>query len=584
MAQVTTGTTGITLASSTPVATGAPTFRCYSGTVATPGTDITGACNLTFSNAGFFVSVPDHVSCTTQPLTITAAKTDDVTKKCVPAFDSGASRNIKLRFAYDNPASGTVVPTVGSADPPISALATGSDLTLAMTFTGGAATTNFRYTDAGRLTVSASYTGSVATGDSGLTMSTASNPAFVVAPASFALSGIPAAPLTAGSPFNVTVTAKNNCGNTTNNFGQETPTAATATLTSSNHTPGLGNATAINQTVSGFSSGAKSVNTTWNEVGTIDLTSTTSNYLGSTLNVTGSVAGVGRFKPAYFDTLVTPGCGAFTYAGLNVTGPPAYSLAGQPFTVTVKAKRFGGDATNATNTANYAGATWAKAVTLSDAASGTGTLTNGSLAATDFSSGSGSRADVNYSFPNKLTAPYTLAVRATDADTPAVSSSGHAEVSTEMRSGRLRLFNAFGSEKADIQLPVQAQYWSGSSWVLNSADSCTNVAASAFVLSGAPAGTSASAVAIGSGNGMLTLSKPNPATTANVDVAINLGATGAALASCVIASGGTAANLPWLRSQNGSCAATFDRDPSARATFGIYAPETRKTIHIRELY
>ena len=44
------------------------------------------------------------------------------------------------------------------------------------------------------------------------------------------------------------------------------------------------------------------------------------------------------------------------------------------------------------------------------------------------------------------------------------------------------------------------------------------------------------------------------------------------------------AEVPWLRSQNGNCAATYDRDPSARASFGVYAPETRKTVHIREGY
>ncbi|MBK6638246.1 MAG: hypothetical protein IPG34_11610 [Rhodocyclaceae bacterium] len=213
VAQVTTGTASVTLGASTPSATGAPTFRCFSGTVATPGTDITGACNVTFGNAGLFVNVPHHRSCDVQTLSITAAKTDDTTKKCVPAFDSGASRDIKLRYSYSNPGSGTLAPTVGSANPPVTALATGSDQTLALTFNAGVATTNFRYQDAGSLSIAASYTGSAGTGDAGLTMATILtdtsfiNPV-VVAPQNFPLSGIPTAPLIAGSPFNVTVTAK----------------------------------------------------------------------------------------------------------------------------------------------------------------------------------------------------------------------------------------------------------------------------------------------------------------------------------------------------------------------------------------
>jgi MSHA biogenesis protein MshQ len=42
--------------------------------------------------------------------------------------------------------------------------------------------------------------------------------------------------------------------------------------------------------------------------------------------------------------------------------------------------------------------------------------------------------------------------------------------------------------------------------------------------------------------------------------------------------------MTWLRAQNGNCATTFDRDPSARVTFGIYKPESTKTIHVREIY
>lgn len=160
----------------------------------------------------------------------------------------------------------------------------------------------------------------------------------------------------------------------------------------------------------------------------------------------------------------------------------------------------------------------------------------------------------------------------------------------DVRFGRLRLSNAFGSEKSSLQMQVQAQYWSGRSWVLNAADSLTALPASAFALSKPPGqtqsvNTSASAVSLAGGSGVLTLAKPNPTppTTGSVDVAIDLGVSGNDQ-SCLGSHGGTAAGLPWLRSQNGSCAATYDRDPSARATFGIYSAERRKTVHVRELY
>lgn len=155
---------------------------------------------------------------------------------------------------------------------------------------------------------------------------------------------------------------------------------------------------------------------------------------------------------------------------------------------------------------------------------------------------------------------------------------------TDVRFGRLRLSNAFGSEKSSLQMPVQAQYWSGNSWVLNAADSLTVLSANAFALSGALASnTSASAVNIANGSGVLTLAKPTPTATGSVDVAINLGTSGSDQ-SCLGTHGGIAASLPWLRSRNGSCSLSYDRDPSARATFGIYSAERRKTVHVRELY
>ena len=560
VARTTEGAATITLAASNPAVTA---LRCYAGSVDSPG-NLVSPCNLTFSKSGFFVAVPDHKSCTTQTLTITAAKTDDKTKTCVPAFDNGASRNIALRFAYANPANGAnpaVVPTVGSASPPTTALATATDVSLAMTFSKGVATTNFRYNDAGSLTVSASYTGSAATGDAGLSMATVGASAVIVAPASFAISGIPAAPLTAGSPFDVTVTAKNSCGATTANFGNET-TAATALLTSSNPLPALGNATAISKTLTDFAKGVASTTLTWNEVGTVDITATTSAYLGSALDVVGTQAAVGRFKPAYFDTIVSHGCsGVFTYAGLTT---PA--IAGQPFTVEVKAKRAGGDSTDATNTANYEKSAvdpaviWSKAVTLSDANGGTGTLANATFAAAAFSSGKALRNDVSYAMATKLTAPYTLAIRATDADSPAVSSSGHSEGATLMRSGRLRLISGQGSGQAPYVVKSEAQYWDGAYWRTNAQDSCTIYTTVNAKVTGSTGTTVAAASGVSNGYGSLTLSKPTDLGLATL--CLDTGTL--AGDGCVAAS---PASIGYLRG-NWKTATSYDQDPGATVLFG----------------
>jgi MSHA biogenesis protein MshQ len=292
---------------------------------------------------------------------------------------------------------------------------------------------------------------------------------------------------------------------------------------------------------------------------------------------------VGPFRPHHFDVAVTPACG----------GGTGFTYSGQPFGVTVTAR----NAANAT-TLNYDGGTgtspnFAKSVTLSDAPTlGLGSF-NGTdaVAATLFGAGV-ANATPAYSFGSKQTAQQTLTVRATDADT--VSSSGYAEGSTALRSGRLRLFNAFGSEKSALQMQLQAEYWSGSVWALNNLDSCTALTASAVALSNYRSGqggaggwttTASTSGALSGGRGTLTLAAPSGGSTGSVDVALNLGNGAGADQACTSSHPATTgAAVPWLRSQNGSCAATWDRDPSARASFGIYSPETRKTVHVREIF
>ena len=96
--------------------------------------------------------------------------------------------------------------------------------------------------------------------------------------------------------------------------------------------------------------------------------------------------------------------------------------------------------------------------------------------------------------------------------------------------------------------------------------------------------SSASAITIVGGSGTLTLGAPSPAATGSVDVALNLGSSTADQSCLAAHPASTAGALPWLRSQNGACSALWDRDPSARASFGIYTSETRKTVHVRELF
>ena len=255
------------------------------------------------------------------------------------------------------------------------------------------------------------------------------------------------------------------------------------------------------------------------------------------------------------------------------------------------------NAANAT-TVNYDGTTatnpnMARAVTLSDAsANATGSLAGQTMAASAFSAGVGISSTPYFSFTSKQTAPQGITLRAVDAD--GVSSSGFGEGAIALRSGRLRLANAFGRISQALAVPVMSEYWTGSSWLLNAADTCTTVPAASAVASNArnhagsssTATTTASApIVISAGSGLLNLAIPSPATGGvTFDLALNLGLTAADQSCAANHPASTGAARAWLRSINGSCAATADRDPAARASFGIYTPESKKTVHVREIF
>ncbi len=555
------------------------------------------ACNLAFAGTGFLVNVPNHTACTAQTVTLQAVQSSATGNTCAPAFQ-GVNRTVSLYAGYTNPSTGyqtaslNYVTNAGGASTPVAALsmAAGSPTTLTNLYfdnTGTARLTGFTYPDTGQVTLYPTYTGSVANNDSGLTMAAASGNAFIAAPASFAFSGIPAAPLTAGTAFNVTVTAQNACATpaTTLNFGRETG-GATVVLASSNPLPGMGKATAISQTLSGFSSGAASTSVKWNEVGTVDLVASTVNYLGSALSPSSTQTAVGRFKPAYFDTTVVQGCSSFTYSG-------------QPMAVSVTAMAAGGSNT----TENYAGSSWARLVTLSDANGGTGTWTANTIAASSFAKGVGTAPLASYTFAAAATAPATVKLRGKEPlGADGVDSSTGAEGSTSIRSGRIRLQNSYGSELLALKLPVRIEYFDTSpvtGWRAGS-DTCTNLSAANFAFSypvSAKNNMSACETA-GTLSGVqpsITLSLSKPCTgipcagnSGWTDLALNLGSAaigtvaGSAYVKCTAVGGAggaeTPANLPWLRfNWMGAGLA----NPTARASFGLYKSPL---IYSRENY
>lgn len=595
---VTVGLSGLTMTPS-----GSPTVYCGLGSAASAG----GSCNYNVNTAGLLLAVANHLSETSTAMTVTAVKQGTNTASCVPAFAS-VSKTVNVKCAYSNPTSGTlpvrVAGTALNAGGSAASACDGSGANMSLSFDAtGQATTNVQYADVGQMSLTASYSGSGA--DAGLSMSGTTS--FIASPASFGFSGVTSSSLVAGNAFSATITARNSAGAATPNFGKESavttdyvrlgwnkyrPTGTNSSAGALSGSGTSGGSPYISST--GFNAGAITVSDLkWSEVGTGDLTASlvSGSYLGSGTGVsgsTGSTGAVGPFVPHHFNVTTGLTCGSFIYSG-------------QPLdTLTVTAA----NASNGTTT-NYDGTgntspNYAKAVTLS-AVGASGSLSPSVVNASDFTRGVAAFSSVSatlptFTFSNKLTAPTSVLIRATDAS--GVSSSAGSEQAMSVRSGRLKVSNAFGSEKSSLVIPVQAQYWNGRAWVVNGSDSCTSIPAASVVrsnyLDSKGASTSAwtttpSAISIVAGNGSLTLSAPTANGTGSVDFALNLGSTSTDQSCLPTHPSSTGAGLTWLRAQNGSTNActgvtTYDRDPSARATFGVYSPESRKMVFTRDLY
>ncbi len=138
---------------------------------------------------------------------------------------------------------------------------------------------------------------------------------------------------------------------------------------------------------------------------------------------------------------------------------------------------------------------------------------------------------------------------------------------TRMFFGRLKLANAHGSDRLDLPVPVQAQYWNGAIFAVNTLDSCTTLAASNVLLDKDPlvcTSTVSANASLFNGSGQLMLTKPN--TKCRVDLTVNLDP--AAEAKTYL--------------QGNWAGATYSSNPTARATFGIY--KRGPVIYMREMY
>jgi MSHA biogenesis protein MshQ len=151
-----------------------------------------------------------------------------------------------------------------------------------------------------------------------------------------------------------------------------------------------------------------------------------------------------------------------------------------------------------------------------------------------------------------------------------------------MRFGMLRLENAVGSERMDLPIRIQTQYYTGATFATNSADNCTSISAAnaAFISTSYMGGITATnmnsvnitglGATFASGLGNLTLTRPlpQPATAGAVTLTIDLGAE----------------SKSYLKGNWG--VTTYDANPSSRDAFGLYGVQSQPNnfIYFRENY
>lgn len=490
--------------------------------------DNSNSCDMAFAATGLMLTPTNHISGTQPSFDISAVQASGDQQACVPLF-ANKNKDLTLACGYSNPASGTLPVFIKGTGGFIALAANNSSAcsalgkTVNLAFNGqGVAKATMSYADVGKVNLKATYTGSSASGDTGLSMT--GNADVIVVPDAFSVVAI-ANPQRAGAPVTVSMSALNSAGAVTPNFGNEKPSeTALPTLASLVRPTTIEISNPAKPDIQGgvvFKNGSvASSDMNWPEVGTITIAFKLANPKGyleantavPTLPKPSRVSGAVQFIPHHFITelikkddsdepaagngIATPCAAPLTCANDGEKGRYAYS--GQAIGVRVTARALGG-ATTANYDERNPSAMAPVLLEGLDAATGTisfppstpdgsSRLTDGSKAQTTvtgvapakFTLGVASPM-VAYRFPGKAGAPVTVAptdvlLRASSTyPGVAVVSSSSALIQNEARmtvlSGQWQVAHGYGSELLPVRLAVQVQYWNGTKWITNLLDS-----------------------------------------------------------------------------------------------------------------
>lgn len=499
-----------------------------SGLVCKRSSDNSNSCNMAFAATGLMLSPTNHISGTQPSFGISAVQASGDQQACVPLF-ANKNKDLTLACGYSNPASGTLPVFIKGTDAFIALAANNSSACSALGKSvnlafddKGVAKVAMSYADVGKVNLKATYTGSSASGDTGLSMT--GNADVIVVPDAFSVVAI-ANPQRAGAPVTVSMSALNSAGAVTPNFGNEKPSeTALPTLASLVKPTTIEIGKPAKPDIQGgvvFKNGSvASSDLSWPEVGTITIAFKLANpngYLDANVTVPdlpkpSRVSGAVQFIPHHFITeLIKKDDSDEPAAGNGIATPCAaplicaddgekgrYAYSGQAIGVRVTARTLGG-ATTANYDERNPSAMAPVLLEGLDAATGTisfppstpdgsSRLTDGSKAQTTvagvapakFTLGI-ARTLVAYRFPDKAGVPVTVAptdvlLRASSTyPGGAVVSSSSALIQNEARmtvlSGQWQVAHGYGSELLPVRLAVQVQYWNGTKWITNLLDS-----------------------------------------------------------------------------------------------------------------
>lgn len=495
---------------------------------------VANSCATTFNQAGFVFSgtsatntnIANQIAGTASTNYLKALTTDQTTGACVARFTS--PQTVQLAYQCRNPVNCIAGQTFNAASTNIQAndnsIAQGSIIysNVNLTFnSNGVANLPFNYSDVGQVRLFARLALPASASEPAFTMQGISND-FVVRPHSLSVLGAQSSSgganpgttstgsgfIAAGERFRVTLESLNSLGSRTPNFGNEITSELSSLRLAENSLlyPAGGTLTPLvvggNFAATAIAGQFSNADIYWNQVGSINLVARLddNDYMGAGAPLSPVSGTIGRFYPSHFtmtSSSLSNSCGSFTYMQQNAI-PVSFSIEARNAFNSVASNYNAGYGTKPTityvaeNNNSGNGSTLSSRVLIGTANTWANGLLNFSNPTASFLRGTSldgpySQLQFGLQFTDTFDARslQNLNMNAATSGDCASNNSCNAmrigSTNLNLLWGRLRLEDAFGPETANLPVNFATEYWTGSYWATNLADSCTAIDRTAII-------------------------------------------------------------------------------------------------------